>query len=338
MQVVAITGPGQVDLVERPDPAAKDDYVVVKVHTTPMCTEYKAFREGGVSDRLGHEAAGEVVEVARPGRVQVGDRVAVMPQAGCGRCRHCLAGDYIHCQHAPDALAATGNRAGTATYAQYLLKQDWLLVPIPEGIAYDHAGMACCGLGPTFGAMRRMAVSAPESVLITGMGPVGQGGVINGTARGARVIAVESHPYRARLARALGAEAVIDPGDPGALAQIRDLTGGEGADKGLDCSGTAAGQRLLIDAVRRRGQVAFIGESGDLHLHVSGDLLRKGLTLHGCWHYNLADTRAVMELIRRSSERLEAFITHRFPMRRVQEAFALQLTGNSGKVVLHPWE
>lgn len=327
MQVVAITGPRQVELVERPDPVASEDFVVVKIHATPICTEYKAFLGGHPSAGLGHEAAGEVVAVSRPGRVRVGDRVAVMPQTGCGRCPLCLAGEYIYCTNGP--------RVPTPTYAQYVVKQDWLLVAIPEGVSYVHAGMACCGLGPTFGALRRIGARSPDTVLISGMGPVGLGGVINARALGARVIAVEGQPYRAQLADALGA-AVIDPADPLALEQIRDLSAG-GADKGLDCSGSPAAQRLLIDAVRPRGEVAFIGEAGELSVDVSRDLLRKGLTLHGNWHYNLSDGQRVMRLIQRSGPALDHLITHVMPMALVRDAWELQARGECGKIVLEPW-
>lgn len=336
MKVVAIEGPGRASLVERPDPHPSGEFVVVRIRVAPMCTEYKAFRDGGPTDSLGHEASGDVVAVERSGRVRVGDRVVVMPQAGCGRCSLCLSGDYIHCQHAPDMRRSTGNTSGTATYAEYVVKQDWLLVPLPEDLTYEQGAMACCGLGPTFGAMRRMGVSAPDTILITGMGPVGLGGVINARARGAQVIAVEGQPHRARLAAELGAEAVLDPADPATPARIRELTGGHGADRGLDCSGAEAGQRLLIDGVRRRGEVCFVGEGGELSLHVSRDMLRKGLTLHGNWHYNLADGPRVLELVRQVAPVLPTFITHHFPMSRVEEAFALQLTGNCGKVVLDP--
>ena len=338
MKVVAITAPERAELVDRPDPVARGDFAVVRIEVTPTCTEYKGFRAGHAGVGLGHEAAGVVVEVARSGPVRVGDRVVVMPQTACGTCPLCLAGDYIHCQAGPDARAVGGSSTGTATYAQYLVQQDRLLVPIPEDLSYRHAAMAGCGLGPTFGALRRMNVQPPDTVLITGMGPVGLGGVINATARGARVIAVEGHPYRARLAAALGAQAVIDPADPEAAAQIRGLCGGAGPDAGVDCSGSAAGQGLLIDAVRRRGQIAFIGEAGDLTVHVSRDLLRKGLTLHGCWHYNLADAPRLLRLIRGLTAQLDTFVTHTFAMREVEQAWRLQCTGDCGKVVLMPWE
>ena len=119
----------------------------MKIHSAPLCTEYKAFLGGHKAEYLGHEAAGEVVDVAQPGQVKVGDRVAVMPQYPCGSCDLCLSGEYIHCQNSTDFAEFTGSREGSATVAQYMLKPDWMLVPIPDGVSYDHGSMACCGPG-----------------------------------------------------------------------------------------------------------------------------------------------------------------------------------------------
>jgi len=339
MKSIRIAGERTAKLIDLPDPKAKGEFVVVKIHVVPMCTEYKTFKAGGnEAQALGHEAAGEVVEVAQSGTVEVGDRVVVMPQVPCGKCALCLRGDYIHCQNELNFLETTGYEGGGGTYAQYMVKQDWLLVPIPDDVSYEHAGMACCGLGPTFGAMQLMQVEAFDTVLVTGLGPVGLGAVVNGVYRGARVLGVEGHPYRADLAKELGAEAVIDPADEDALQQIAGLTKGIGIDKAVDCSGVAQAQRLCIDAARRKGQVAFVGEAGDLTVRVSNDLIRKGLTIHGAWHYNLADGPRIMQVIRECGDLLDKQITHTFPMSRAQEAFELQLTGECGKIVLYPWE
>jgi len=334
MLVAAITGKRQATFVEKPTPRATGDLVVVQIRATPMCTEYKAYADGRPTDALGHEAAGEVVEVAQPCRVKRGDRVVVMPQYACGRCALCLAGDYIHCEHGRNIPAEIGQPVGTATYAPYVIKPDWLLLPLPDDMSYLHGSMACCGLGATFGAMQALQVDAFDTVLLTGMGPVGLGGVINATARGARVIAVEGHPYRQRLARELGAEVVLDPADDAILPTIMGLTQGIGVDKAVECSGTAPAQRLLINAARRRGHVAFVGEAGALEIDVSRDMIRKGLTLRGSWHWNMADTPRILQVIRASGAKLDRFITHTLPLQRVGDAWDLQLTGACGKVVL----
>jgi L-iditol 2-dehydrogenase len=338
MKVVRIAGKGKAELIDLPEPKAKGEFVLVKIHSAPMCTEYKSFKDGVISQSIGHEAAGEVVEVDQACKVKVGDRVVVMPQNPCGKCPLCLKGEYIHCQHNLDVAEVTGYCHADGTYAQYILKQDWLLVPIPDDISYDQAAMACCGLGPTFGAMQAMNVGAFDTVVITGMGPVGLGGVINAVYRGARVIAVSKNPYRAKLAEQLRAEAVVNPQDENALEQIMDLTGGVGFDKAVECSGVPARMRLLIDAVRRKGEIAFVGEAEDFAIKVSDDMIRKGLSLHGIWHYNLCDTPRIMRVVVDCTDKLDKLITHTFAMSKVQEAFELQLTGECGKVVLHPWE
>jgi len=331
MKVAARLSAGKAGLVDKPDPKPKEDFVLVKVHVVPMCTEYKGFKNDSPGDRFGHEAAGEVVEIAQPGQVKVGDRVVVQPQYPCGRCWLCLIGEYIHCQN----VRSPGE--GTATYAQYLLKNDWLCSPIPDGVSYEHAGMAVCGLGPTFGAFQQMDVDALDTVLITGLGPVGLGGVIVARYMGARVIGVESHPYRANLAKELGAEEVLDPNDEKILDKLKELTNGIGIDKAVDCAGAPQAHRLMVDAARRKGQVSFVGQGGDFPLGVSRDMTTKGLVLRGNWHYNLGGYPKLMKIIQESGEQLDKLITHTFPTSEVQKAWELQSTGNCGKVILYPW-
>ena len=340
MKRVIVTGKKQANVAEGPDPKAKGDWVVVKVHVAPMCSEFKAFAEGINHDHFGHEAAGEVIEVAQPGRVKVGDRVVVMPLQACGQCAYCLSGEYIHCQDAQNFVEIHGSRDGSATMAQLILKPDWMLVPIPDGVSYEHASMACCGLGPTFGAFQTMSVEKYDTVLITGLGPVGLGGVINAKYRGARVIGVDSNKYRAQKALKLGAEVVIDPSDENALQQILDLTKDRrGIDKAVDCSGVVAAHRLCIDATRRKGQIAFVGESrADTPLRISPDMIRKGLTLIGSWHYNMADTPRMMDMIAEIGDQLDMLISHQFPIEQIQEAWETQLSGQCAKVILKPWE
>jgi len=338
MKKVIITGERQAELVEVPTPRPKENWALVKVHVAPMCTEYKAWLAGGRHEALGHEAAGEVVEVAQPGRVRVGDRVVVQPLYACGACTYCVSGDYIHCQNVIDFAAFTGSREGSATYMQYLLKPDWLLSPIPDDVSYERASLACCALGPSFGAFERMNLNAFDTVLITGLGPVGLGAIVNARYRGARVIAVDSVPYRAERALAMGAAAVLDPRDEGTLARILELTDGRGVDCALDCSGTVAAERLCIDATRRCGQVAYIGECNqDLPIRVSPDMIRKGLTIIGNWHYNLNLYPLVMQVIRQSPL-IDQLVSHVLPMSRVQEAFALCASHQTAKVLLKPWE
>jgi len=311
---------------------------LVKVHAAPMCTEYKTYLAGHRDEFLGHEAVGEVVAVAQPCRVDVGDRVVALWGYPCGRCELCRSGDFLHCEHWTDLEAFLGSREGSATYAQYILKPSWLLMPIPEGVSYERASLTLCALGPSFGALQTMNVGAFDTVLITGLGPVGLGGVVNARFRGARVIAVESIPWRVERAREMGAAVVLDPGDPDILPKIKELTGGKGVDCAVDCSGSVRAQRLCIDAARRKGKVAFVGECGDdLKIRISPDMIRKGLTLIGSWGYNLKDFPLVMK-VAQESPLIDLLISHVMPLSEVQKAFELQATGQCAKVILKPWE
>lgn len=348
MQVIEINGKERCRLVEKPRPKAKDDFVVVKVMSAPLCTEYSDYADGcervefkrGDEDPscLGHEAAGEVVEVARPGRVEVGDRVAVMPGFWCGKCRYCLSGEYIHCENPVDVHGHCGCEAGAAAYAEYCLKQDWLLLPIPDEMSYDHAAMACCGLGPAWNAMKTMQVTGADTVLISGLGPVGLGCVINAVYRGARVICVARNKYRSDLALQLGAEVVLNPEAGDVAARIKELTDGIGASCSAETTGQTSYMDILMKGTRRKGHFAFIGESGDYTIQVSDGMIRNGLTLHGIWHWNMGDAPDMLKMISEVGDSLDKMITHHFPLSRIEDAWKLQMTGQCGKVIVHPNE
>ncbi|MHB1357805.1 MAG: zinc-dependent alcohol dehydrogenase [Anaerolineae bacterium] len=335
MKRAVITGVKQAGLVDVPVPQPKADWVLVKVHAIPLCTEYKGWLGGW--NYSGHEAAGEVVAVAQPGKVKVGDRVVVMPGSPCGICTYCISGDYIHCEQMVNSVEFTGVQHGADTHMQYLLKQDWLLLPIPDGISYERGSLACCGLGPTFGAMENMNVTAYDTVMITGGGPVGLGGVVNAKYRGARTIMVEGIPYRQQKACELGADLVLDPRDPEIRAKIKSYTDGMGVDACLETSGRVEAQRLCIDAVRRKGQISIIGECDEeLAVKASPDFIRKGIVVRGQWHYNLNGAGRIMQVISRSPV-VDKLITHVMPMGRIQEALEICASHECAKVILQPW-
>ena len=98
---------------------------------------------------------------------------------------------------------------------------------------------------------------------------------------------------------------------------------------------SAKAKPFLINCARRKGQVSFVGWGGQVDC---GAIIAKGLTLHGAWHYNMADAHAMMEMIGQVGDELDKVITHTFPMSQAGDAWELQLTGECGKVILHPWK
>lgn len=337
MKKAIISGERRAEVIDVNDPEPVNDWVTVKVYAAPMCTEHKQFTEGHEREFLGHEAAGEVVEVDGTTQFDVGDRVVAMPLYSTSDSPLYRTGDYIYADKL-DLTDVTGNEEGNATYAQYLLKPDWLLAEIPDGVSYEHGSMACCGLGPTLGALDRMNVDAFDTVLVNGLGPVGLGGVINATYRGARVIGVELTEYRKQLALELGAESVIDPTEDDVVKRVMDLTDGEGVDAAIDCTGVPQAQRTMIDSLRTRGEAAFVADGGEVDLDIASDMVYRGLTLHGSWHYNETLIPDMMRMIHDVGDQLDVLITHEFALDDVQSAFELQETRECGKVLLKPWE
>ncbi len=337
METVEITGRRSVRLIEKPMPRIDANYVLVKVIVVPMCNEYHAYTGGMYLERnrpdsLGHEIAGEVMAAPAGASVRPGDRVVALCGFPCGRCVLCRRGYYSHCAQTEDPRKVCGSDSGECGFAQYAIKPDWLLEPIPDGMSYDHASMACCGLGPTFGAMERLGVTAGGTVLITGLGPVGLGGIVNARARGARVIGFTRSPYRAELARRLGCELLAGLSRTDVLA----ATDGRGADYVLECSGQPEYQRLAIDAVARLGGVAFLAEPGRIDISVD-DLVQRGVTLLGTLDINRNDVGRLLQVIGSVPEQLDLLITHRLPLERIAEAFEAQAAFQSGKILLFPW-
>lgn len=344
MKKVVITGKKQAALVDMPIPTPERDLALVKIHVAPMCTEYKAWlhgprKPGERIEALGHEGVGEVVEVAHPCGVEVGDRVVVMGAGACGTCENCRAGATMHCINRARGRRQMGNAPRTGAYAQYRLGTAWMLPKIPDDISWDHASMAWCGLGPTFGAMQTINVGTFDSVLITGAGPVGQGAIVNAKYRGARAIVVEIEPWRMERAKQLGADEVLDGRDEDVVDHIKSLTDGLGVTCAIECAGTVITQRLCIDATRQRGSVVFVAECGDqLPITVSPDMIRKGLHLIGQWHYLLNDFDKMMQLVRESGDILDVLNSHKFPMSKVQDALELSASHECGKITLYPWK
>ena len=261
-----------------------------------------------------------------------------MPLWGCGECELCLAGDYIHCENTEQVCRHARVRVKVAPPMRSTCssRTGWLL-KIPEGVSYQHAALACCGIGPSFGAMQQMGVDAFDTILITGAGPVGLGAVVNAKYRGARTIVVESIPFRVERAKADGRGRGSRPAGRGRAGAGSRPDGGRGVDCALDCSGNVHAERFCIDATRRKGKVAFVGECyDDLAIRISPDMIRKGLTLIGSWHYNLNEFPKVMQVIQ-GSPVIDLLISHIFPMSGIQEAFECSASHESAKIILDPW-
>jgi S-(hydroxymethyl)glutathione dehydrogenase/alcohol dehydrogenase len=134
------------------------------------------------------------------------------------------------------------------------------VVPIPHDVPLEEAALLGCAILTGVGAARNAARVRPgETVLVVGLGGVGLSAVTGARLAGAeRIIAVDTSPAKEPLARAAGATDFL-PADPSLAKQVRALTGGRGADKALECVGSAATIRTAWTAVRRGGTCVVVG-------------------------------------------------------------------------------
>jgi L-iditol 2-dehydrogenase len=315
---------------EVPDPVAHDEWVVVKIESTPICgSDKNAFYSETPIRTAGHEGAGIVVSVDKSSLLKVNDRVILNPLAGCGICRYCRSGQYIYCP----------NKHGhfNTHFAEYVLVQDFVCTPLPDDISYDIGAMACCALGPAFSSIKRLHVAGFDNLLITGLGPVGMGAVVLAKFLGAQVIAVESIPFRKNLALELGADVVLNPTDLEIMSKIRQAQGKAPLLKAIECSGNEKAERLCIDSMEPLGCISFIGQNHNpFTIYPSEDFINKGLTLMGTWHYNLIDFEDMYAVLRRIRN-IDKLITATYGFDEVQEAFERFLQGDACKVILRPW-
>lgn len=325
-----VLGNNRAYLEDVPDPVAKGEWVVVKIESTPICgSDRAAFLSDTPVRDQGHEGSGIVVSTNGSNLLKEGDRVIINPLSGCGECALCRSGNYIYCTNKPPFYSH---------FAEYVLVQDFVCTKLPDDISYDQGALGCCALGPAFSSIKRLNVKGFDTVLITGLGPVGMGAITISKFLGARVIALDSVPFRQNLAKEMGADVVLNPMDADIKEQIRKVVGDERLIKAVDASGNANAERLCIDMMDPGGSVAFIGENhNSLSICPSDDMIRKGLTLLGSWHYNMDDKEEMFAVLRHSPV-AHKIITDVYGFSDVQGGFEKFMSQDTCKVILKPWE
>jgi alcohol dehydrogenase, propanol-preferring len=211
---------------------------------------------------LGHETAGWVHAVGSGvAGLDVGQAVAVHGAWGCGVCGRCRAGLENYCEH-PVPQGGLGTDGGMAEFL--LVPEARHLVPLPDGLDPAAAApLTDAGLTPYHAIRRSWPKLGPTATaVVIGIGGLGHMAVqIIKATTAARVVAVDPKPDAQALARSLGADDVVAPGET-AAAEIRGLTAGRGADVVLDFVGSDATLRLGVAASRPLGDLTVVGIAG----------------------------------------------------------------------------
>lgn len=264
------------ELVEVSKPTPGPGQVVIKIGGSGACHSdlhlLHEFDAGLVPWNppftLGHENAGWVDSVgAGVTTWKEGDAVAVYGPWGCGKCSRCQLGIETLCEN-PMAAPIPGGGGGLGMdggMAEYMLvPAERLLVALPAGLdPATAAPLTDAGLTPYHAVRRSWAMMTPEStVVIIGCGGLGHMGIqfVKATTS-ATVIAVDMKPAALELAKQVGADHTL-VSDEHAVAAIRDLTHGLGADVVLDFVGAEATMKIAMGAARTLGDVTIVGIAG----------------------------------------------------------------------------
>jgi threonine dehydrogenase-like Zn-dependent dehydrogenase len=211
---------------------------------------------------------------------------------------------------------------------------DRALRPLPVEVS-DEAAVFLADILPTgHAAVVRGGVSAGDTVVVVGCGPVGLMAVLCAAGVAARVIAVDGVPARRELAARLGAEAVAP--EEAALV-VAEATGGLGADVVVEAAGSPAGLDASLRLARGRGVVSVVGAHFEPDYPLDNALMfERELTLR----FSIGDPTADGELLlsRLESGELDptAIVTHRLPLEDAAEAYRLFDSREATKVVLTP--
>jgi threonine dehydrogenase-like Zn-dependent dehydrogenase len=341
---VVLPGQRHLELRDFPVPEPGPGQVLLRVEASGLCGSdlraiYRPRDQGSGPEAYrgviaGHEPAGRIERVGpEADRFAERDRVLVYHIAGCGRCHDCREGWMISCTD-PGRAAYGWQRDGG--HAEWLLAEERTLVALPDELSYADGALVACGFGTVFAASRRAGVSGADRVLVTGLGPVGLGAALLCRALGARVVGVEPGPARRAFAASLGIEVAISEEADHLAGELAEHTHGQGFEVAIDCSGSGEARRLCLAAAREWGRVVFVGEGGTVSFEPSPLLIHKQLTLHGSWVCSLGQMEELVERLVRWDLHPEATISHRFPLARADEAYALFDGGTTGKVLIEP--
>ncbi len=378
MRAVVYRRPFEVAVEEVPDPRIEQpNDVIVRITSTCICGADLYLYEGRAGAEpgtvVGHENLGVVEEVgAGVTALEQGDRVVMPFTVACGFCRNCRAGATGSCLTVASAGRGGGAYGSVAParcaggQAEYLRVPyaDVNCLPLPAGTAHESDYVLLSDVFPTgYHGCRLAGVSPGETVAVYGAGPVGLMAAYCALLRGAsRVFVVDRVPERLAQARDIGAVAVdSSAGDP--AQQIRDLTGGEGTDAGVDAVGwpvapgtgedeepaTVLDQlvhtvrptgRLGVPGLCARGQpdgVPTQGRPGALLVAID-TLVEKGLRL-GTGRADVRRyDRQLRDLITEGRASPSFVVSHELPLDQAPDAYRRSAQQMDGflKVVLRP--
>jgi alcohol dehydrogenase len=350
----AATRPLEVMELELAHPGPRE--LLVRVRAAGLCHSDLSVIDGSrprvMPMVLGHEAAGEVVDVgAEAAGFAPGDRVVMAFVPACGGCEPCRSGRAALCEPGAAAnlageLLAGGRRfagpggeplnhhLGVSAFSDHVVVSTGSAVKVPDDLPFDVAALFGCAVLTGVGAIVNSAsVEVGDRVAVFGLGGVGLAAVLGARAAGAStIVAIDVVPAKLELARELGATHAV-PAGADAVEAVRDITSG-GADQAVE---TVGSERVLAEAyaaTRRGGTTVTVGLPHPSRMLVLSavSLVAEERTLRGSYLGSSVPARDIPRLValhRAGRLPVERLLTHRIGLDDLNEGFDRLASGEA---------
>jgi L-idonate 5-dehydrogenase len=330
MKAAVIHAPRDLRIEEAEIPEIGPKDVKVRVRAGGICgSDLHYYQHGGFGAVrlrqpmiLGHEIAGEVVEVGdEVTRVRPGDRVAVNPSQPCGHCRFCLEGKANHCLDMRFYGSAMRMPHVQGGFREILVCSEVQAFPVPAGLALEMAAFAE-PLSVCLHAARQAGPLLGKRVLVTGTGPIGALAILVARQAGAReIVATDITDAPLALARRIGADSALNTAsNPEALAKFKTDKGY--FDVAFEASGNSAALTGALEATRPTGTIVQVGLSGGEMTLPVNMLVAKEINLRGTFRFHEEFAWAVDFLSARAID-VSPLLTEIVPLADAVRAFEL---------------
>jgi len=286
MQALVWEGAWQMPLqdIDASEPGPED--VIVAVEAAGICGSDVHGYTGSTGRRfsgivMGHEFAGQIKAVGSAvTEHHIGDRVIVHPILTCGECIQCLAGRPNICMK----RKLIGIHQHGA-YAESVLVPQSQLYPLPDHLTYEQGAFAE-PLGIALHAVNNTPFNPTDTIVIVGAGPIGLLTMLAARRKGvARIIVTDRIASRLARAKQLGADEVINVAEQDAVARVRELTQGAGADASIEAVGATATVQQALALTRTAGHITWIGNAQPEVAINMQDVVGREITIRGTYGF-----------------------------------------------------
>lgn len=351
---VAAGKPLAIETVQLEGPRAGE--VLIHIKSTSLCHSDLHALEAKVPWQfpavLGHEAAGVIVECG-PGVTQfkVGDHVIPFLIPQCGKCVYCASSKTNLCVEAFARLRPRESRFsldgkpvtqlwGLGTFADYTVLPVDTIAKVRDDAPFDPICYIGCGATTGLGAALFAAKIEPgSSVIVFGLGGIGLNVVQGARLAGAQtIVGVDTNDGKETMARKFGATEFVNPKNVEKLTgHLLKLTGG-GADYTFECIGSPQVMRQAFECTNPAwgvGYVIGVAPHGSEVTAIPGNLMM-GRHWTGCYMggARLGRLPEIVDWYVEGKIDLDSLVTHRLPLERINEGFALMKSGESIRTVI----